>query len=273
MKSSISLLMLFALSTLAAATSVAQEDHYTTKTVSVVAHRGAMMLRPDNTLEAFQKAVEQGAHIVELDVRLSRDGIPFILHDATVDRTTNGTGEASKFTMAELQELDTGSWFDAAYAGTRIPSLAEALEWANSTTTLLLDLKESGESFNDAVASVVKAHGHKEDVVIGVRSPEQARWFREHLPACRQLGFMPSPGDIESFAEAGIDVLRLWLSWLKNSAELVDEVRQTGAKLMINGSTGELDEVETILSFEPDWILIDDLAQLFKSTAALNQVM
>ncbi|MFO7776422.1 MAG: family 43 glycosylhydrolase, partial [Candidatus Hydrogenedentota bacterium] len=188
-----------------------------------------------------------------------------------LDRTTDATGQASELTLEELQELDAGSWFDEAYAGERIPSLAEALEWADSDTALLLDLKDSGDTFADAVAADVEEHGRQEDVVIGVRSAEQARRFRERLPECRQLAFMSSPNEIEAFAEAEVDVLRLWLSWLEHSPELADEVRQTGAKLMINGATGEREEAEAILAFEPDWILIDDPAQLFESLAALSE--
>ncbi len=237
--------------------------------VTIVAHRGAMEERPENTMPAFERAVEAGAHVIEADVWLSSDGSPFILHDATLDRTTDAEGTASERTLEELRNLDAGAWFDEAYAGARIPSLAELLRWADGRATLLLDLKDAGEAFTQSVTEDVRAHGNPTGVVIGVRSPEQARAFRESLPEARQLAFMPSPSDIPDFAEAGVDILRLWLGWLEDEPGLAAQVRETGAKLMVNGTTGELEEARALMAFEPDWILIDDPAQLLRSLEAM----
>lgn len=237
---------------------------------AIVAHRGAMHDTPENTMAAFERAVELGADIVEVDVRTSADGHLYVIHDSTVNRTTDGEGPGSDLTMAELQALDAGSWFDASFAGLRIPSLAEVLEWGKGRTTILLDLKESGPDFADAVADTVRAHGDPEAVVIGVRSPMQAREFRARLPESRQLAFMRSPDLIEEFAEEGVEVLRLWLRWIHADADLPGRVRATGKKLMINGSTGGLDETRAIMRHAPDWILIDDVPQLAASLKALE---
>lgn len=190
----------------------------------------------------------------------------FILHDSTLDRTTDGKGGASDLILEDLLELDAGSWFGLEYAGVRIPSFRDVLEWATEEeVVLLLDLKEFGPEFTDSVAGGVQEYGLEENIVVGVRSPEQAVEFRELLPDSRQLAFMGSPDDIEAYAEAGADVLRLWLQWLDNDSTLPDRVRQTGNKLMINGTEGELDEVRAIMNFDPDWILIDDIVQLQES--------
>src|SRR5690554_4243459 len=76
----------------------------------IVAHRGAMTERPENTMSAYRYAVELGADIIEIDLRTSRDGHLFILHDVTLERTTDGEGPASELKMEELRELDAGSW-------------------------------------------------------------------------------------------------------------------------------------------------------------------
>ena len=96
------------------------------RVTQIVAHRGASAERPECTLSAIERAIEAGATAVELNVRTSRDGKLFILHDATLDRTTNGSGPAGDRTLAGLQALDAGSWFGSAHAGARIPSLIEA---------------------------------------------------------------------------------------------------------------------------------------------------
>src|SRR5262245_46332535 len=87
----------------------------------VIAHRGASSYAPENTLAAFDLALQMGVRHIELDVHLSRDGHLVVIHDDTVDRTTNGSGPVVHYTLAELQALDAGSWFGAAFAGERIP--------------------------------------------------------------------------------------------------------------------------------------------------------
>ncbi|MBV9354252.1 MAG: glycerophosphodiester phosphodiesterase [Chloroflexi bacterium] len=96
----------------------------------VIAHRGASGERPENTLAAFDRAADLGAPWVELDVQLTRDDQPVVVHDPTLDRTTDGRGRVRDHTFAELERLDAGRWFASAYAGERIPTLAAVLAWA-----------------------------------------------------------------------------------------------------------------------------------------------
>ncbi|SKC75392.1 glycerophosphodiester phosphodiesterase [Krasilnikoviella flava] len=97
-------------------------------TTVVVAHRGASADAPQNTLAAFDAAGRAGAAMIEIDVHLSADGVPVVIHDGTVDATTDGTGEVRGHTRAELQALDAGSWFGPEFTGQRVPTLAEVLE-------------------------------------------------------------------------------------------------------------------------------------------------
>ncbi|MFC7878111.1 glycerophosphodiester phosphodiesterase [Isoptericola sp. NPDC057391] len=99
-----------------------------TRCPAVVAHRGASADAPQNTLAAFDLAGEVGAAMVELDVHLSADGVPMVIHDGTVDATTDGTGEVRRLGRDELQAFDAGAWFGPEFAGQRIPTLAEVLE-------------------------------------------------------------------------------------------------------------------------------------------------
>ncbi|HET9465640.1 MAG TPA: glycerophosphodiester phosphodiesterase family protein, partial [Gemmatimonadales bacterium] len=101
----------------------------------VIAHRGASGHAPENTLPAFDLAVRQGADAIELDVRLTADGVPVVFHDATIDRTTGHRGPLSAISLAELQEVDAGARFTAdrghtfpfRAGGVRVPTLAEVL--------------------------------------------------------------------------------------------------------------------------------------------------
>ncbi|PYU46700.1 MAG: hypothetical protein DMG53_11330 [Acidobacteria bacterium] len=96
----------------------------------VIAHRGASGNAPENTMAAFKKAVALGANFIETDLQLSRDARLVAIHDATVNRTTNGQGTVHDMTLTELRRLDAGSWFGSEFAGERIPTLEEILEFS-----------------------------------------------------------------------------------------------------------------------------------------------
>jgi glycerophosphoryl diester phosphodiesterase len=107
-----------------------------------VAHRGGAALAPENTMPAFRRALALGVRRVELDVRFTDGDVPVIMHDPTVDRTTNGTGQVSALTLSQLRALDAGSWFSSAYRGTRVPTLYEVLSLVKSKqATVMVELK------------------------------------------------------------------------------------------------------------------------------------
>ena len=93
----------------------------------IFAHRGSKATHPENTLASFEEAVRVGSDGIELDVHLTKDGHLVVIHDETVDRTTNGTGEIRNLTLAEIKAMDAGSWFHNKYAGEKIPTLEEVL--------------------------------------------------------------------------------------------------------------------------------------------------
>src|SRR6266566_2973344 len=95
-----------------------------------IAHRGAGKLAPENTLAAMRAGFAHGYRMVEFDVKLSGDGVPFLLHDDTLDRTTNGRGRADAMNWTELAKLDAGSWHSAEYAGEALPTLSAIAHWA-----------------------------------------------------------------------------------------------------------------------------------------------
>ena len=113
--------------------------------VWVVGHRGASGHAPENTMAAFRRAVELGATFIETDLQLSRDARFVALHDTSLDRTTNGRENVHDFTLAQLRELDAGSWFSPEFVGERIPTLEEILAFAHETEVILyLEIKVGG---------------------------------------------------------------------------------------------------------------------------------
>jgi glycerophosphoryl diester phosphodiesterase len=106
-----------------------------------IAHRGAGVLAPENTLSAFDLGLQLGYRMFECDVRLSRDQVPFLLHDDSLKRTTGVDGLASQFNWADLQALDAGSWHSATYPDAVIPSLHAVLQWCASKPGAFLNLE------------------------------------------------------------------------------------------------------------------------------------
>ncbi|MBM3533266.1 MAG: glycerophosphodiester phosphodiesterase [Alphaproteobacteria bacterium] len=94
----------------------------------VAGHRGAKLRAPENTLAGFHAAKRLGAGWVELDAKLTRDGVPIVIHDQTLERTTDGAGRVESATLAEIGRLDAGKWFSREFAGEKVPTLADALK-------------------------------------------------------------------------------------------------------------------------------------------------
>lgn len=107
----------------------------------IIGHRGASAYHPENTMSAFKAAHEMGAEMIELDLTLSKDGIPVVIHDETLDRTTSGNGLVSDYTYRELKELDAGSWFSENHANESIPTLEEVLQFAKGKISVNIEIK------------------------------------------------------------------------------------------------------------------------------------
>lgn len=123
-----------------------------------IAHRGAAGYCPENTFAAFDRAIEMGADYIEIDLQFTKDNKIVVIHDLTVDRTTNGKGKVIDYTMEELQQLDAGSWFDPEFAGEKIPTFSEVLEIYGMKIGLLIELKKPSVNpgIEEAVAAEMK---------------------------------------------------------------------------------------------------------------------
>ena len=160
-------------------------DHLYQGQVLNFAHRGANHDAPQNTLAAFRLAVEMGADGVELDVQASKDGEAVVIHDFTVDATTDGQGRVADKTLAELRELDAGSWFDARFAGQRIPTLQEVIVEVGHQLILNIELKVKGIRNAGLVAEVVRLiedHNLVHRVVVSSFNPFSLRQVKKLNP-------------------------------------------------------------------------------------------
>jgi glycerophosphoryl diester phosphodiesterase len=123
----------------------------------IIGHRGAAALEPENTLRSIARAIEIGADAVEIDVRLSKDGEIVVIHDATVDRTTNGKGTVSSYTLEEIKRLDAGK-------GEKIPTLQEVIDFIDNRVGLVIELKS--EEAQGAVVKLIQQNRMEETVYV-----------------------------------------------------------------------------------------------------------
>jgi glycerophosphoryl diester phosphodiesterase len=131
--------------------------------ILVVAHRGASGLAPENTLPAIESAMNARADYIEIDVQLSKDKAVIVMHDESVDRTTDGKGKIEEMSSDEIKALDAGSWFGEKFAGTEVPLLEEVIQLVNGQTKLLIEIKKKGrenEGLEQKVIEIIrKYHG------------------------------------------------------------------------------------------------------------------
>lgn len=150
----------------------------------VIAHRGDSSIAPENTMPAFESTTNTGAEYFEIDLRLSKDGVPVVIHDKTVDRTTNGTGAVAEMTIDELRALDAGSWFSDSYVDTRIPTFDEVLaQVAHSNADVVIEYKGTwGRSHIRTTVDMIAAAGLEGDVIAQSFSKKTVANFSKVAP-------------------------------------------------------------------------------------------
>ncbi|GAA4837074.1 hypothetical protein GCM10023310_13210 [Paenibacillus vulneris] len=132
------------------------------RSVIVAGHRGWKSDYPENTLLSFQRAIELGVDMLEFDLRFSKDKAVVVIHDATVDRTTNGKGKVSDYTLEELKQLDAGGWFGNLFEGLKIPTFEELCELMQSHPDILLNVEikpsQDAKEVADAAIAILKRY-------------------------------------------------------------------------------------------------------------------
>ncbi len=169
-----------------------------------IAHRGASAWAPENTVAAFDAALEVNCRAIELDVRLTADGVPVVIHDETLDRTTNGSGRVASTPWLDVRRLDAGSWKHPRFAGTRVPMLEEALQAICPVARPVIELKVAVDP--PMLIDLLQRYGAMSDAIIlsfdsailqSIRrqSPDVTifqlvkDWSPQAVRDCRQAGY------------------------------------------------------------------------------------
>ena len=165
-----------------------------------------MASAPMNTMSSFQLAFAQRADGIELDVHLSNDGHIVVLHDFTVDATTDGVGAVSELTLAQVKQLDAGKWYSEAFAGERIPTLDEVFLALGDKLFFNVEIKSQfteRDAIADQVADCIGRHQMTERTIVSSFDPRLLKRFRE---VCHEVmtGFLQSSGSDTSALMDGV---------------------------------------------------------------------
>lgn len=185
----------------------------------VAGHRGMKSVYPENTLLSFEKAIALGVDMLEMDVNITRDGVPVVLHDLTVDRTTNGSGAARSLTLAEIKRLDAGSHLSPAFAGLTVPSLEEFCQLMAKHPDILLnvEIKDKTDECVDKTVSLLARHGLVERCVFACFDADIVHTLRRRhdlptqgFPGHHMQHFVPGlGGTLADLTAVGIDMRSL----------------------------------------------------------------
>lgn len=237
-----------------------------------IAHRGQRATVPEQTLEAYQAAIDLGCDAIECDVQRTRDGRLVMLHDLTVDRTTDGEGPVAAIGFAELRQLDAGSWFGGSFAGCRVPTLDETIDLAvRAGVPLCIEIKgEPPDAAETAIAVVdvlrerdlldamfVSSFDH-DALAAATRSAPGLLLAPERLP---YLGPADSTAAVRQATELGAAVLQHHWEFL--TAAVVDDLHRAGVAVW----SWPIDSPEAVahsMTVGVDAVIGDDVALLLR---------
>lgn len=232
----------------------------------VIAHRGAKHASPENTHAAFERALDEGADGIELDLRLTRDAVPVVFHDHTLRKLGQPGQKLSALTLAELRRLDFGGWFDAAFSGELIPTLAEVLERCGHRTELSLELKTARDPARNAelvrlTLKAVREARVGDNIQILAFDPQLLQAAHEQAPGLRYV--------LNAFAERSALAVAAGMSWLHAidvdirwlTPEAGERLRAGGRRLMSytcdtadHLRTAQAAGVHSVITNRPRWV-------------------
>lgn len=252
----------------------------------ILGHRGAGGVAPENTLVAFERGLADGAHIIESDIHHTRDGVPVLIHDADVDRTTDGHGPVASLTLAELEQLDAGHWFTEGDSnefpcralGLRVPTLHEAFE-SLPAARFNLELKAKSPEMVAQVVSLLKKHDREDRTLLTAGDDAIQSMLREEL---RRTGVRPALGaslaDILAVIRASLSgekpqtdsmALQIPTEFAGNplvTPELVKYCHDHGIEVHV-WTINEPDEIQRLLRLGVDGIVTDYPGRMAKLLA------
>jgi glycerophosphodiester phosphodiesterase len=195
----------------------------------ITAHRGSSIKAPENTMAAFELAVENMTDFIELDVQLTSDNVPVIMHDRSLYRTTGVNAKVSELTYSQIRELDAGSYFGKEFAGEKVPSLEEVLRFVKGKARLNIELKSGDTVYTaDKVAELIQKYDMQNDCVITSFDYNMLKRVKE-LTDDIQVGYILSIAYGDFYSMDDVDFFSMNASFL--SKQIVDAIHNSGKQV------------------------------------------
>ena len=234
------------------------------------AHRGAMKTHPENTLVAFRAAVEAGAHMIEFDVQLTKDNHMVVIHDGTVERTTNGSGKVSKLTFAEIRKLDAGSWKSPDFEGERIPTLEETLSVMPYNIWLNVHIKGEGDIARRIARVLSKQNRlHQAFLACGAKAAEMARKEVQEILICNMDRKESKWDYVRGTIDMEADFIQLRREITPEYAEYTRILKENGVRVNYYG-TDSPEEIKMLFDYGVDFPLVNDIVHSIQVLDELN---
>ena len=223
------------------------------------AHRGAMETHPENTLVAFREAVKAGAHMIEFDVQLTKDNELVVMHDATVDRTTNGTGKVSELTLAEIRKLDAGSWKSPEFKGLRGSTFREVLDEMPVNVWLNIHVKAAGDA-PKMIAEILAEENrlHQAFLACNAEAAKQARGVVPDIKICNMDRQESNMDYVTGTIEMDADFIQLRGAITPEFAEYAKILKENGILINYYGTDSPA-EIKMLFNFGIDFSLVNDI--------------
>ena len=197
--------------------------------IMIVCHRGANHLAPENTFASAKKAIEYGAEYVEVDVRMSKDSVFYILHDPWLNRTTNGKGNIKKMYSNQIDSLDAGSWFSKEFANERIPKLKDYFLWIKGKAKVFLDVKHVDMT---KLVNLIRETNMQDDVFLGFWNHKDLKNFYSIAPDIKLKMNVSKLKNISEYkTKYGVDIIETCVKKLNN--EVVEYCRKYNVQTMV----------------------------------------
>jgi glycerophosphoryl diester phosphodiesterase len=227
----------------------------------VVGHRGASGEAPENTLASLRRALALGTRATETDVYLTLDGHVVAMHDRTVSRTTDGKGAIASLTLAQVQQLDAGSWFGPEFAGEPVPTLGELLDATRDRAVLCIEIK-AGADIVPAIAAQLDHRAMRDQVVIFSFDPDAVGLAGVHLPEVPSLLLATRSGVPRTYDPAVIDQAlllnadALGFNHRSLTPELVDAAHGAGLPVFVY-TVNERRDLDRVRALGVDGVISD----------------
>lgn len=241
----------------------------------IIAHRGASSYAPENTMTAFQLAVEQSAPALELDAKLSADGEIVVIHDSTVDRTTNGTGRVSNLSLSAIRELDAGAYFADKFRNEKIPTLAEVFESVGNKIFINVELTNYTslkDDLTERVCALVKRFGLENKIMFSSFLPSNLTKARKLIPSV-PLGLLSLGGVLgwwtRSFGFAFGEYQSLNPAFKDVTPQQIQRVHKLKRKLFAY-TVNQAEDMRRLFRWDVDGIFTDDPLLAFKTLGEVN---